>query len=173
MSVRIWGFLGQRPGDNAQVLALAEELRLPFVTKTLRYNRLHMLTGRTSGASLRSLDRPSRGLVKPPWPDLIIAVGRRAVPIARWVRAQNQGRTKLVLIGHPRVSPDEFDLVFTTRQYILPDGRSIRLLPVAMSRYRQPPVATARERAWLDARPRPHMLMMLGGSTRYWIQPPE
>lgn len=173
MSARIWGFLGQRPGDNAQVLALAEELRLPFVTKTLRYNRLHMLTGPTTRASLRSLDRPSRSLVQPPWPDLIIAVGRRAVPIARWVCARNQGRTKLVLIGHPRVSPDEFDLVFTTRQYILPEGRSIRLLPVAMSRYRRPPTASAKELAWLGALPRPHLLMMLGGTTRYWIQPPD
>ena len=171
---RIWAFLGVRPGDNAQVMALARELGQPFDEKILSYNILHLLTGRFMGASRISLERRCREeVVIPPWPDLIIAVGRRAVPIARWVRKQNGGRTKLVLIGHPRVNPSKLDLVFTTRQYPIPEAPSVHLLPVAMSPYRSPPARTEEENSWLQRLPRPHLLMALGGKTRYWRLPPE
>lgn len=174
MIPRIWVILGHRPGDNAQVLALAEELGLPFETRSLGYNWRHLLTGRFMGASRASLDAETRDQrIVPPWPDLIIAVGRRAVPIVRWIRAQAGGRTKLVLVGHPRVHPRLFDLVFTTRQYDTPSGPSMRLLPVAMSRFRTPPQPAPEERAWLDSLPRPHLLMMVGGTTRYWQLTPE
>lgn len=166
---RIWVFPGNRPGDDAQVYALAEELRLPFETRTLRYNWRFWLNGRHMGASPISIvkDLRERTLV-PPWPDLIIMVGRRSAPIARWVQEQSGGRTRLVFIGHPRVPPLTFDLVYTTRQYLTPTGPSMRLLPVALSRYREPLNPVEEEREWLDQLPRPHLLLMLGGKTRHW-----
>lgn len=172
-SPRVWAFLGNRAGDNAQVLALAREIGIPFEEKHLSYNLLHILTGRFMGASRVSLDQRCAAQMVPPWPDLIIAVGRRAVPIARWVRKQNGGKTRLVLIGHPRVDPDLFDLVYTTRQYPVPAASSVHLLPVAMSPYKEPPLRTAEETAWLAQLPRPHLLMAIGGKTRYWRLPPR
>ena len=172
-SPRVWAFLGNRAGDNAQVLALARELGIPFEEKRLSYNLLHLLTGRFMGASRVSLDEACAGQMTPPWPDLIIAVGRRAVPIARWVRKQNDGKTRLVLIGHPRVDPALFDLVYTTRQYPVPEAASVHLIPVAMSPYREPPGRTEDEEAWLARLPRPHLLMAIGGKTRYWRLPPH
>jgi hypothetical protein len=166
---RIWVIPGNRPGDDAQVYALAEELGLPFETRTLRFNWRFWLSGKYMGASPISVQRELREkILAPPWPDLIIMVGRRAVPIARWVREQSGGRTRLVLVGHPRVDPATFDLVFTTRQYLTPEGASMRLQPLAMSRYREPPAPTRQERAWLDALPRPLLLIMIGGKTRHW-----
>jgi mitochondrial fission protein ELM1 len=100
-------------------------------------------------------------------------VGRRSVPVARWIREQNGGRTRLVFIGHPRVDPATFDLVFTTRQYRTPTGPSMRLISVAMSRYRERLKATAEEQVWLDSLPRPHHLLMLGGDTRHWSMRPR
>ncbi len=171
---RIWVIPGNRPGDDAQVYALAEELGLAFETRKLVFNSAFWLGGRFMGATPLSVSRNLRQrTLRPPWPDLIICVGRRSVPIARWIREQSSGRTKLVLIGHPRISPDHFDLVFTTRQYRTPAGRSMRLQPLAMSRYRQPPKATEEERGWLDSLPRPHMLLMLGGKTRHWCLRPD
>ena len=170
---RIWVFPGNRPGDDAQVYALAEELRLPFETRTLRYNWRFWLNGRHMGASPISIDKELREkTLVPPWPDLIIMVGRRSVPIAQWVQQQSGGRTRLVLVGHPRVPPETFDLVYTTRQYLTPTGPSVRLLPVAMSRYREPLKPTKQEQAWLADLPRPHLLLMLGGKTRHWKMGP-
>lgn len=166
---RIWVIPGNRPGDDAQVFALAEELGLPFETRKLVFNWRWWLNGKYMGASAISVqkDLRERTLV-PPWPDLIILVGRRVVPIACWIQKQSGGRTRLVHVGHPRVAPDTFDLVFTTRQYRTPTGPSMRLQPLAMSRYREPTRPTAEEGAWLQSLPRPHLLLMLGGETRHW-----
>lgn len=171
---RIWVIGGNRRGDDAQACALAEELGLPFETRKLRFNWLFWLKGNFMGASPLSVERELRQTtLVPPWPNLIILAGKRTVPIARWVRAQSGGRTRLVLVGHPRVSPELFDLVFITRQYPTPGGSSIRLQPVAMSRYRKPPKAAGQERSWLDSLPRPHWLLMLGGETRHWKMRPQ
>lgn len=167
----VWAFTGFHDGDNAQVLALAEELALGFVEKPLRFNFLHHLAGRRNAPSLASLDSASRRSIAPPWPDLIILAGRRPVPVAMWVKEQTAGKTKLVIVGHPRIDPENFDLVLTTRQYPVPHRKNVCLLPVAMSRFRQPPAITAEERAWLDALPRPHLLMALGGPTAHFALP--
>ena len=165
---RIWVLLGPRRGDNNQVLALAEGLGLPFETRSLDYNWLRALNGRMLGKSLWSLKRHSRAQVKPPWPDLIIAIGRRSVPVARWIGKQCKGDCRLIRVGNPRMDPSNFDLVITTRQYPVPPGDNVVLLPLAMSRYRNIPERTDDERRWLDSLPRPHLLMALGGATKYW-----
>jgi mitochondrial fission protein ELM1 len=171
---RIWVFPGNRPGDDAQVYALAEELGLPFETRPMRYNWRFKLGGRHMGASAISIVKEVREkTLVPPWPDLILIAGKHPVPVARWVQEQSGGRTRLVFIGHPRVPPETFDLVYATRSYLTPTGSSMRLLPVALSRYREAPVATAEERTWLESLPRPHLLMMLGGKTRHWKMRPE
>lgn len=171
---RIWVIPGNRPGDDAQVYALAEELGLPFETRTLRFNWRFWLSGKYQGASPIAVDRELRErTIRPPWPDLIIMVGRRAVPTALWVQKQSGGRTRLVYVGHPRVPPETFDLVFTTRQYLTPSGPSMRLLPLAMSRYREMPTITEQEASWLATLPRPRLLLMLGGKTRHWAMRPR
>ena len=171
---RIWVMPGNRPGDDAQVYALAEELGLPFETRKLEFNWRYWLDGKFMGASAISVTNDVRErTLRPPWPDLLIFVGRRSVPVARWIREQSGGRTKLVFIGHPRVHADNFDLVFTTRHYRTPSAPSMRLQPLAMSRYREPMNPTDEERAWLDSLPRPHLLLMLGGKTRHWCMRPR
>ena len=170
---RIWLMSGHRRGDVAQVYALAEELGLPFETRRLDYNWRFWLRGRFMGASAISVKRELREkTLVPPWPDLIILVGKRAVPVARWVQQQADGRTRLVLVGHPRVPAETFDLIFTTRQYRTPQAKPVRLQPLAMSRYRAKPTPSEEERAWLESLPRPHLLLLLGGDTRHWVMRP-
>lgn len=47
----------------------------------------------------------------PPWPDLLIASGRKSVAPARAIRKASKGRTFCVQIQDPGVSPTAFDLV--------------------------------------------------------------
>lgn len=164
---RIWVLLGPRTGDNNQALALAEALRLPFETRTLAYNALQALSVWLPGTAA-TLDRASRRGLQPPWPDLVIAIGRRSVPVARWIKRNSGGRTRLVRIGHPRIDPALFDLVVTTRQYPVPPGDNVLLLPLAMSRYTTPPEPTIDEQRWLDPLRSPRRLLAIGGATKYW-----
>lgn len=167
----IWALLGKRTGDNNQVLALAEELGLPFESKLLGYGRvagydLGRIKPMRLGASLMSLDRSSRSQIRPPWPDLVIGAGKRNVPIARYIRQMSGSRTKLVRIGNPRIDPGLFDLVITTPQYDVPAAANVLRLPVAMSRFRGPAEVEPAAQAWLAGQPRPHLLLALGGNTK-------
>ena len=164
---RIWVLLGPRTGDNNQALALAEGLGLPFETKTLEYNLVQSLSVWLPPTAM-TLNRNSRRQLQPPWPDLVIAIGRRSVPLARWIKKQNGGRTKLVRLGHPRIDPGLFDLVITTRQYPVPPGNNVLLLPLAMSRFTEPPQPTPEERDWLATLSSPSRLLAIGGATKYW-----
>lgn len=165
---RIWALLGEKVGDNNQLLALAEGLKLPFETRPMRYNLGRAVPPRYLGATLATLTREARQWLTPPWPDLVLAIGRRSVPVARWIRKASGGRTRLVLVGHPRTDPAHFDLVLTTHQYPVPRKGNVSVLPMAMSRLRDPGAPTPEEVAWLGDVPRPHLLLALGGPTKYW-----
>jgi len=169
---RVWALLGERVGDNNQVLALAEALGWPFETKSLTYNIARALSVKL-GPTLLSLDRRSRAEIVPPWPDLILAIGRRSVPVGRWIKQKTGGRAKLVLLGHPRVSPKLFDLVITTRQYPVPPGDNVLLLPLAMSRFANLPSPTVEESEWLAKLEGPRRLLAVGGATKYWQLSPD
>lgn len=164
---RIWVLLGSRVGDNNQLLALAEALGLPFETRTLGYRRRWIRWLRLFPTLPFLLDRRSRRTLGPPWPDVVIGIGRRSVAIARWIRRKTRGKAKIVRLGNPRANPRLFDLVLTTPQYPVPPGDNVVVLPLSMGRHRAVAAQPDEER-WLKALPRPHLLLSLGGVTRYW-----
>jgi mitochondrial fission protein ELM1 len=168
----VWALLGERTGDNNQVLALAESLGIPFEIKDVRYNALRALT-KWLGPTTATLDARSRAEIQPPWPNVVISIGRRSVPLAWWIRKQSGGRTKIVLIGNPRRDPALFDLIITTRQYPVPRGDNVVMLPAAMSRFQTPPAPTADEMDWLRGLPHPVRLVAIGGATKYWELSPD
>lgn len=157
-SPRVWALLGDKAGDNAQVLALARALGWPFASKRLAYRDLRKLPNLLFGASLATLNRRKSDPLEPPWPDLVIAVGRRSVPVARWIRRRAGGRTKLVQIGRPRAPVGLFDLVVTTPQYATTAAANVVELPL--------PIATPAAGELTDelaALPRPRIVALVGG----------
>src|SRR5690606_35534405 len=105
----IWVLLGHRAGDNGQALALASALNWQTIAKRLRYTRLHHAPNWLLGASTAHL-RSDSDPIQPPWPDIVIGVGKRSVPVARWIRRQSQNKTRLVQIGRPFAPLHDFDL---------------------------------------------------------------
>jgi hypothetical protein len=55
----------------------------------------------------------------------------------------------------------------------VPRKGNVTVLPLAMSRLRDPGTPTQSERAWLEELPRPRLLLALGGPTKYWDLDPE
>ena len=51
-------------------------------------------------------------VMKPPWPDILLASSRLAVPYARYIRRASGGKTFTVFLHDPRVSTALFDLVW-------------------------------------------------------------
>lgn len=122
---RVWALLGQKAGDNNQVLALAEALGEPFAARRIVNRPWELVTNRLVGTSLAGTDRRRSDALAPPWPDLVISAGRRNEPVARWIKRRSGGRARLVHIGRPWAPLAAFDLIVTTPQYFLPDAPNV------------------------------------------------
>ena len=158
----VWVLQGAREGDNAQARALAERLGAAFVLKRIAWSRFHLLPNVLTGAGLLTVDKERSDSLSPPWPDAVIAVGRRTAPIAVWIKRQSEGRTRLIHLGRPRFPLDRFDLVITTPQYALPDGRNIVKALLPLTDAMVIPQAEAWQQRFADL-PRPWTGVLVGG----------
>jgi mitochondrial fission protein ELM1 len=134
VSPRVWLLTGHKAGDNTQVVALAEALRWPFELKRFAYQPWELLSNRLLGVTLAGIDRAGSSPLEPPWPDLVITAGRRNEPVARWIRRQAGGRTRLVHVGRPWAPLDCFDLIVVTPQYFLPERPNILSIDLPLHR---------------------------------------
>lgn len=162
-----WLILGERTGDNAQVLALGRALGWPGVVKRIRYDESCTVDFKDRGASLTGIDLGVSDPLTAPWPDAIIAIGRRSVPAVRWIRAQSSRPALHVHLGRPRVEIGLFDLVITTPQYNLPEaGNVIEItLPFVSVDAEALGRAAASWHERFAAVPRPWTAVMVGGPT--------
>jgi mitochondrial fission protein ELM1 len=162
----VWVLLGPHRGDNHQVLALAEGLGVPFRPIQMRYHWYAHLPAVMRSVTISHLQPEARAELTPPWPSLVIGIGQRSVPVARYIKEASGGRTTIVRLGDPMVSPSYFDLVITTPQYAVRDLENVVRLPVTIT---NPPTSPdAAEERWLESFPRPRRLMALGGATSLW-----
>ena len=161
----VWLLMGSGAGDCNQLLALAEALGFPFEVKKLDFNQLRRLP--FLRRRLTIVRSHSRKLIAPPWPDLVIGVGYGSVPVARYIREQAGGRTKLVHIGNPRDLLADFDLQITTPQYPR-EAANLLELPFPIGNPARNAVPSIEDRDWLSEFPRPRRLIAIGGPARYW-----
>jgi len=165
---RIWLLIGDKLGDNAQVAVLAEHLGLPAERKDLRFKEQWVLGKPRFSASLDHIDLQRSAPLAPPWPDLIITIGRRPAMAALWVKRQSGGRTRIALIGRPKRFFKEFDLVIVTGQYRVPARENVVHLDLPLMRPDAEAIAKARN-AWterLAELPRPLTAVFVGGPTK-------
>ncbi|WP_051152161.1 mitochondrial fission ELM1 family protein [Fodinicurvata sediminis] len=164
----VWLLLGDKLGDNAQVEALAGALGWPVVRRHLSFREPYIHGKPEFRPDLYHIDPESSDRLQPPWPDLILTIGRRPSMAALWVKQQSGGRTKVALIGRPKKQFDAFDLVIGTPQYHLPRRPNVINLDLPLMRV--DPNRLAEQRAqWQDALeplPRPLIAVLVGGPTK-------
>lgn len=167
-ALRIWVLQAEKAGDNAQVDTLVDAVGLPVTHKRLRMRPRWQHGKPRIRASLAHLDLAASDALDPPWPDLVIASGRRLMNVALWLRQQSAGRTRLVLVGRPHGHDAAFDLIVAAPQFRLPPRPNVLnlALPLLM-----PPRAAIEQavQAWqarLADLPRPLTAVLVGGPTR-------
>jgi mitochondrial fission protein ELM1 len=165
----IWVLLGGRLGDNLQMLALAEATGIRYRAIQLRFNRASSLPNWLLGAS--RLSSVSEEAIGPPWPAAVISSGRRAVPLATWIRRRSGPTTRLIHVGRPWAPLSWFDLVVTTPQYRLPPRANVvfnqmPLCPPGRFTGAQDPGGF---RGRLAGLPRPHVAVFVGGTSRPYV----
>jgi len=165
----VWVITGYRAGERTQILglaeALAEHLGWRFEIKALGYTAIDWLPGLTRRTSLAGIDRESRALLKPPWPDVVISAGMRNEPVCRWIKAHSGGQARLVQLGRPWVHYRHLDLVITTPQYRLPARDDVLHNLGTLHRVNPATLAAAGEKwaARFAELPRPRIGVIVGG----------
>ncbi len=168
---RVWVLADTKPGHTTQSLGLAEELGWPYERIDLRFTALAELPLQLLGATRLGLQPTSARQLQPPWPDLVIATGRRPAPVARWIQKQSQGRTRTVHMGRMGgTPPDAFDLGVVPRYArLLPHPRRLSIaLPATRVRTPELDAAASRWQPLFRDRPGPHIAVLVGGNSPHY-----
>ena len=165
----IWLVIGDKPGDNAQVEIIAEALGLPFEFKRVLPKQQYVLgKPHLFMASLYHLDLQRSDKLEPPWPDLILTIGRRSAMAALWIRKRSGGHSKIVLLGRPKLWMERFSLIVVASQYLLPTNDRVLKLGLPLMRSNETAI-TAAAAAWqsrLSELPQPLTVLLVGGQTK-------
>jgi len=164
----LWLVLGDKLGDNAQVEIIAGALGWPCQRKRLRFLERYAVRKPVFRPSVHHVEQGLSDPLVPPWPDLVLTVGRRPSMAALWIHKQSRGRTKLVIVGRPRRMLDRFDLVIATPQYRLPDRPNVLNLDLPLMQVDEARIAEAAE-TWGErfrSMPTPLTAVLVGGPTQ-------
>lgn len=154
-------------GTENQCTALAHAAGLTYTLKQIRLkNSWKWFTPWLRFFSPEALTPDSDNL-DGPFPDLVIASGRKAIAPALWVKRQSGGRTKLVIVQSPVIKDRHFDLVIALRH---DNYHAANTLPItgALSLITPQSLASARA-TWaetLGQMPGPRIAVLIGGTSR-------
>ena len=163
---RTWVLADDRPGNVNQALAVAEALAWPFLVKTLRYGPLARLPNGLLGGSVLGLTAAARAGLAPPWPELVIAAGRRTAPVARWLKRRLPAAFLVQLMwpgsarGLDLVAVPAHDDLRARPELLRTQGAPHRITPARLER-----AAAALAPRLVDL-PRPRIACLVGGSNR-------
>ena len=165
----VWLLIDDRAGNKAQVLGVAEALGFAYEVKDIAYNKAAVLPNVVLGASFKMLTPTCRKDLVEPWPDLVIAAGRRTAPVARSIKKLSGGKTSLVQVMYPGSrGEDDFTLIAVPSHDGLPQAPN-RLEITGAPHGVTPEVLTKANETWagkFDHLPKPHIALIVGGSTK-------
>jgi mitochondrial fission protein ELM1 len=172
----VWVLTDDRPGNATQSIGLADELGWPYERIALSFRPLIYLPNPLLGATALALQATARRRLRPPWPDLVIAAGRRTAPIARWIRDRSRGETRIVQLGRKGANPAApFDLaVAPAHARLYPHPNRIETAG-ALTRINGRKLADAAlQWEYLFAEhPAPRIALLVGGASQRYAFGPE
>ncbi len=162
----VWGLVDDRTGHTGQVLGIINRLGLPYALKRLEYNALAALPSQLLGASLVAMDKSRSAPLSPPYPDLVIAAGRRTLPVLRYLKKKSPD-TKTVYLMRAEVNGGVDLMVVPEHDRVAPTPNIITTL--APLHAVTPTTLASAVREWgakFAELPRPFITLCLGGDTK-------
>lgn len=156
--LRVWVLTSGAAGFEVQAVGVAEALgaapEVKRVTPPAPWRWMAPWGPAAPGAALA-----------PPWPDVLIASGRQAIPYARKIRKLANGRTFVAILQNPAVDAGQFDFVWAPKHDRL-DGPNV--FSTLVSPHRLTAERLRREAEKIAPRiahlPRPRVAVLLGGT---------
>jgi mitochondrial fission protein ELM1 len=168
---RTWLLLAEKGGDNSQIRALAAALPWPCETRDLRMKPQWLLGKPRVRPTLDHLDRSRCDTLEPPWPDLLLTMGRRTSSAALWIQEQSGGHTKIVLLGKPSGSINKMALVIGSEEILLPPLHNVFKIGLPLLGVDAEKVSRAADewRSDLAGLPQPLVAILIGGPTSPFV----
>ena len=167
----VWLLMGDRAGDNSQVVGLGEALGWPMVEKHFEFPPYEKLVNLPWGAHIMGIVKSKSTPLEAPWPDVVISAGRKNEPIARYIRKQAMKevgkKARLIHLGRPWAAAPNWDLVITTPQYRLSNDPNILHNATPLHRVTRERLDDA-AKEWADRTadlPRPLIAVLCGGNS--------
>ncbi|HCU58628.1 MAG TPA: nucleoside-diphosphate sugar epimerase [Alphaproteobacteria bacterium] len=168
----LWVLIDNRMGSVGQARGIAQQLNsehFDIIEKKIEYTKLSGLPNFIRGRTLIGLARSSKQNIKAPWPDMVLSISRRTVPVARFIKKKNP-QTKLIQIMHPgETGLDEFSLVLLPEHdKDKPSRKSFRYLIGAPHRITSQVLSEA-EAKWAETfkdLPKPLTAVIIGGAIK-------
>ena len=165
-ATRAWILTDGKPGDEIPCLGLAGSMGLAAERRIVRPRALFAACA--PYGPIDPAERPACAAspLRPPFPDILIASGRRCVPYLRFMRRAARGRTFTIFLKNPRVPLGVADLVWAP----LHDGLAgPNLIATLTAPHTLTPAALAAARRAPDPRlaalPAPRVALLVGGDS--------
>jgi mitochondrial fission protein ELM1 len=167
----VWALTDDRAGNRSQCLGVADALGIDYQIKEIAYGSWAALPNALLGASFAGLTADSRLGIHPPWPDVVIAAGRRTAPVARKIRslADRDGvGCFLAQVMDPGGGRADFGLLAVPRHDGEVSGPNILTITGAPHQLTQSRLdeEAGRWRERFDDLAKPWIALIVGGSTR-------
>jgi mitochondrial fission protein ELM1 len=163
-----WVLSDGKAGDEFQALSLAEALDLTPEIRRVRPRVPFAWAMPWGPVDPRERPGARNSPIAPPFPDILIASGRRAVPYLRFVKRASGGRTFTVYLKDPRTGPGTADFIWSPSYDRL---RGPNVLTTLTPPHRVSPQRLEAARALPDIRlaplPRPRVAVLVGGDSRH------
>ena len=165
---RAWIITDGKAGDENQCVGIAETLGVPFEIRQVPAAGPFGWIAPWGPIDPRESPRRRNGALSGPYPDLLIASGRRSVPYLRALRNATQGRTFTAFLKDPRTGADSADFIW------VPDYDDLRG-PRIFTTLTAPHLVTAARLEAARTRPDPRLAglagprvaVLVGGDSRH------
>lgn len=180
MKKTIWALYDDRKGSVGQAKGIVMKLGDGFdvVEKEIVYNKLAALPNWLRRSTLIGVDlEKSSPLKGEEFPDAVISVSRRTLPIALWIKKHSNGKTKIIQLMYPgKFGTDQIDLlVISEHDRGKADGDNVFYVTGSPHRAFPEVLDEAREK-WtpiFSKLPRPWTVVILGGEIKNKPVAPE
>ncbi len=161
-----WVLAAPGAGDNGQLRTLVELLDAEARWFDQVDPVWRVIRDRLTGFRARVIPSDKTKMLAPPWPDLVLIAGGRAVIDARRICNASGGKSRVVCLGRPWAPLDWFDLVVTTPQYRLPAADNVICLDLPLNLPPRASESVLNEwRGEFEGLPRPMLGVLLGGDS--------
>lgn len=164
----VWILTDGKAGDLAQCTGVADALNCPCEARLVAPRPPFSWWLPFGPTDPREREGRPGSPLAPPYPDIVIASGRRAVGYLRRLKRISRGRTFTVFLKDPRTGANTADLIWVPEHDKL-RGRNVLATPTSPHGFPAAKLAKLRAQTVpeIDALNRPRVAVLIGGESRH------